>query len=53
MKKKIHLKRRRKLKKSNLFIITLVFVLIGVFFLLNVINERFTPILLETAELEI
>ena len=53
MKKRIHLKRKRKVKKINLFIATIIAVLIGVVFLLNVINERFTPILLETAELEI
>lgn len=53
MKKKIHLRKKRKVKKVNLFIITLIGVLIGVIVLLNLINKRFTPILLETAELEI
>ena len=53
MKRKIHLKRKRNLKKSNLLIVTFIFVLIGVTSFLNVINKHFTPILLETAELEI
>jgi len=53
MKKKIHLKRKRKIKKINLFLITFFAVLVGVTNFLNIINKRFTPILLETAELEI
>lgn len=53
MKKRIRLKKRRKLKKMHLFIFTLIFVLIGVVYLLNVIDKRFTPILLELSELEV
>ncbi len=53
MKRKIRLKRKRKFKKLNLLFITLIAVLIGVMYFLNVINRYFTPILLETAELEI
>lgn len=53
MRKRIHLKREKKLKKINLFLITIIFVVVGVIVFLNVINKRFTPILLETAELEI
>lgn len=37
----------------HLFIFTLIFVLIGVIYLLNVIDKRFTPILLELSELEV
>lgn len=53
MRQRIHLKKRKKLKKSNLLIITILMCFIMVLFLLNFINSRFTPILLETAELEI
>ena len=53
MTKKIHLRKQKKVKKINLFIITIIGVLVGVIALLNFINERITPILLETAELEI
>lgn len=53
MKKKIHLRKKRKVKKINLFIITIIGVFVGVLFFVNIINKRFTPILLETAELEI
>lgn len=53
MKKKIHLRKKRKRKKVNLFLVTTVGVIIGVIVFINFINKRFTPILLETAELEI
>lgn len=53
MKKKIHLRKKRKVKKINLFIITIIGVFVGVLFFVNIINKRFTPILIETAELEI
>lgn len=53
MRKKIHLKKRKKIKRINIFIITIIGVLIGVFLFLNKINNMFTPILLETAELEV
>lgn len=53
MKRKIHLKRKKKVKKIYVFIITLLFCVISVIFSLNFINKRFTPILLEIAELEI
>lgn len=53
MKKKIRLKHQKKSSKINKLIITLVIVFTVVFFLLNIISNRITPILLETAELEI
>ncbi len=53
MKKKIRLKHQKKSSKTNKLIITLVIVFTVVFFLLNIISNRITPILLETAELEI
>lgn len=53
MKKRIHLKRKRKLKKLNILGITVISVFTGVIIFLNFINNKFTPILLETAELEI
>jgi len=53
MKKRIHLKRKRKLKKLNILAITIISVFAIVIIFLNFINKRFTPILLETAELEI
>lgn len=53
MKRRIHLRQRKKIKKRNVLIITLLLCAIFVSLLLQFINERFTPILLETAELEI
>ena len=53
MRQKVHLRKRKKIKKSNLLIITLVLCFMVVAVFLNFINERFSPILLETAELEI
>lgn len=53
MRRKIHLRRRKKLKKGNIFIITLLLCVMFVSLSLQFINKRFTPILLETAELEI
>ncbi len=53
MKKRIHLKKRRKMAKGNIFVVTILMCFVSIGFLLNVINNRFTPILLETAELEI
>lgn len=53
MKKRIHLKKKKKIRKINIFLITIIGVIIGVILLLNNINKKFTPILLETAELEI
>lgn len=53
MKRKIHLKKKRKVSKGKILFITLVCVGLGVFLMLRFINKRFTPILLETAELEI
>lgn len=53
MKKRIHLKKKKKIRKINIFLITIIGVITGVILLLNNINKKFTPILLETAELEI
>lgn len=55
MKKRIHLRkyRRFRLKKRNLFFVTFLFVGISIYFVLDSINKHFTPLLLETAELEI
>lgn len=53
MKSRIRLKRRKKIKKINILMITLLLCIIGVIFFLNHINQKLTPILLETAELEI
>lgn len=53
MKKRIHLKKKKKIHKINIFLITIIGVITGVILLLNNINKKFTPILLETAELEI
>lgn len=53
MKSRIHLKKKKKFQKSNFLVITLLLSFIGVGLFLNVINKRITPILLETAELEI
>ena len=53
MKKRIHLKKKKKIHKINILLVTIIGVIIGVIFLLNNINKKFTPILLETAELEI
>lgn len=53
MKKRIHLRRVRKVKKINLLFITLLLCFVGVIVFLKFINGKFTPILLETAELEV
>lgn len=53
MRRRIHLKKRKKVTKRHLFFITFLMVIICVFIMINYINKRFTPILLETAELEI
>lgn len=53
MRRRIHLRRKKKIKKRNILIITLLLCAIFVSLSLQFINERFTPILLETAELEI
>ena len=53
MRQRIRLKKSKRIKKSNLIVITLLLCLMIVSLLLNLINNRFTPILLETAELEI
>lgn len=54
MKQRIHLKKkRRKISKKKLLFVTMLFSVFGVILSLNYINKRFTPILVETAELEI
>ena len=54
MKQRIHLKKkRRKIGKKKFLFVTMLFSVLGVILSLNYINKRFTPILVETAELEI
>ena len=56
MKKKINLKNKSKkriITKGNMLLLTVIFVTISVYLFLNNINNKFTPILLENAELEI
>ena len=53
MKKRIHLKKIIYIRKGNILLVTIVLVFILVFIFLNFINKRITPIILETAELEI
>lgn len=53
MKQKIHLKKRKRIKKGHLLLITVILCFTMVSISLNFINNRITPILLETAELEI
>lgn len=53
IKKRIHLKKKCKFKKINFFIITIILVIIGVFISINKISKHITPLILETAELEI
>lgn len=55
MKKKIHLRnaRRVKIKKANKILIVMFLITIFIIIALNRINKAFTPIILETAELEI
>lgn len=53
MKYRVHLKKRKNLSKSKIFFLTFIWVVVSVFILLGFINKRFTPILLETAELEV
>ena len=55
MKRRIHLKRQKHFfrRKKDLFLITIIGVVFMVAFFLSYIDRYFTPILLETAELEI
>jgi len=53
MKRKIHLKKKRKIKKVNVLLLVIILLVIFVFVSLNKVSKSFTPILLETAELEI
>ena len=56
MKKKIHLRKKKKhfvIRKSHLFLFTMIGVVVTVIFFLYQINRHFTPLLFEMAELEI
>ena len=53
MKRKIHLKKKRKIKKVNILLLVIILLVIFIFGSLNKVSKSFTPILLETAELEI
>lgn len=53
MKKRIRLRKIKKTNKKKFLMLTIIGVSISIIFLLNIINKKFTPILLETAELEI
>lgn len=53
MKRKIHLKKKKTIKKINIFIAAIILIGIMLFSLLNIINKRISPIIIETAELEI
>jgi len=55
MKKKIQLKNRKKikLKKTNMFLLVLILIGISVIMLVRIIGNYITPILLETAEMEV
>lgn len=53
MKKRIRLRKIKKTNKKKFLLLTIIGVSISIIFLLNIINKKFTPILLETAELEI
>lgn len=53
MKRRIHLRKKRHISKGKLIFITILCVIFCVFILLNLVSKRFTPILIETAELEI
>lgn len=53
MRKSIHLKKRRKINKVKLIIISLIVVIISTFFMLYFLALKITPMLLETAEVEI
>ena len=53
MKKKIYLKKRTNRKKSNIFIIIFLLLIIFTFMTLKIISDRITPIIFETAEIEV
>lgn len=53
MKKRIHLKKRKRIKKTNSLLLVLILLVIAVVLLLNIINERIKPIIIEIATLEI
>lgn len=53
MKKRIHLKKRRKKNKTNLLFLVLILLIVAITFTLRFFGQSVTPILLETSELEI
>ena len=53
MKKRIHLKKIKKRKKSSILMSLIFLVILSVSFFLSYTNQKIIPILLETAELEI
>lgn len=53
MKRKLNFNKRKKLRKSNIVLILIVIIILSIMFTLKKINRTFTPILFETAELEV
>ena len=53
MKKRIHLKKKIKLKKINILIIMVIIIVISVIMFLNIVGNKMMPILFETSETEI
>lgn len=57
MRRRIHLKKKNKIintsKKNKIIILTVLSIIISVIISLNMISKKITPIILETAELEI
>ena len=53
MKKKIHLKKHIRINKICIYTLMIILILFFLFILLNNINKKYTPVLLEAAETEI
>ena len=53
MRRSIHLKKKKKISKIHFIVITFLVVIVGTFITLYFLSSKITPILLETAEVEI
>ena len=53
MKKRIHLKKHIHIRKIEIYLISIIIIVLGLVMFINRISKKFTPILIETAETEI
>jgi len=55
MRKRLHLKKRKRIfiyKKSNIVVVTLVLIFVGIIWLFSIMNKKLTPIIMDYAELQ-